>query len=402
MNGSLSLNAWRRWIVVGVFGFSSSLNYLDRQLLSAVAPALKKSLSLSNAEYGLLLSGFSLSYMVASPFAGWFLDRIGLRRGAALAVAVWSTCGLVTGYMMSFTGLLLMRVGLGFSEAAGIPASSKASSTYLKPAELGIGNAIQSIDITLGAIVAPLIVAALSPAFGWRMAFVVCGVAGLLWIPLWWATSQMALPVEKTRNPLPVSKVLVDKRLWAIVGASTLVMAVHSLWLNWTTIYLVDQYHLTPDDANRYFAWIPPVFASVGGLLGGVVAFRRINAGQEPVQARASVCLMAVPLVATTALLPFSPSALLGVAGISISFLGAMAMLINLHVIPLDFFGSDRAAFATSILTGTYGLMQGVLSPAIGFMVDWVGFNSVSVLIAFLSITGALLAFITCRQHRKR
>src|SRR4029078_882587 len=92
--------------------------------------------------------------------------------------------GSLTAWTRSFSGLLACRTILGAAEAAGIPAAGKASAPYLKPRELALGTAFNQVGITLGSVAAPLIVAAMAPRYGWRSTFALCGVLGLLWIPL--------------------------------------------------------------------------------------------------------------------------------------------------------------------------------------------------------------------------
>ena len=96
-----------RWVAVGVFSLFSLLSFLDRQLLAALAPAIKAEFSLTNAEYGAIVSAFSLAYMLMTPLAGWFVDRVGLNLGAMLAVGFWSLDGYATAVAGTFLGLLL-------------------------------------------------------------------------------------------------------------------------------------------------------------------------------------------------------------------------------------------------------------------------------------------------------
>ena len=110
-----------RWIVLGVFVFSTALNYLDRLLVAALAPTLKSEFHLSNAQYGGIISVFSLVYALTAPVAGWFIDRVGLNAGITVSMAVWSLAGIATGLTRSFAGLLASRTVLGIGEAAGIP-----------------------------------------------------------------------------------------------------------------------------------------------------------------------------------------------------------------------------------------------------------------------------------------
>src|ERR1700680_3963704 len=105
-------------------------------------------------------------------------------------------------------------------------------------------------------------VAAMAPIYGWRSVFILCGALGFIWIPLWLATAKrIAVPLTEPSIPdRGIAKILRDRRIWGLAAANALVMTVYTLWTNWTTLYLVEQYHLTEIQANENFAWIPPVF----------------------------------------------------------------------------------------------------------------------------------------------
>src|SRR5580700_9403256 len=105
-----------RWIAITIFLFSSMLNYLDRSLLAAVAPALRSEFQLSNHQYGQIVSVFSLVSALTAPLAGLFIDRVGLNIGAAVAVLVWSGAGAMTGLTSTFRGLIATRTMLGVAE----------------------------------------------------------------------------------------------------------------------------------------------------------------------------------------------------------------------------------------------------------------------------------------------
>src|SRR5215469_16639072 len=95
-----------RWVVISVLILATALNYLDRQLLAALAPSLKSEFHLSNEQYGLVLLAFSLAYAATAPIAGLVIDRIGLTAGMSLAVAGWSAAGMLTGLVASVPALL--------------------------------------------------------------------------------------------------------------------------------------------------------------------------------------------------------------------------------------------------------------------------------------------------------
>lgn len=391
--------AWR-WVAVSVFMFASVLNFLDRQLLAAFAPMLKNEFHLSNADYGALISAFSLAYMVMVPIAGLLIDRVGLRLGAMVTVTAWSIVGMATGVTRTFGNLLACRMALGVAESGGIPSSSKATATYLQTHEFGIGHALQAGGVSIGAIIAPLVAAAMMPIYGWRGSFVLCGGLGLLWTPLWWFTSRR-IPGRNDRTsapPMALREMLADQRIWGLLLTNVLIMTVHSLWSNWITVYFVQERHLTLQEANQYFAWIPPVFASLGGFFGGWLAFRRIRSGGDPIPTRLSVCYWIAPTLLVTAVIPFMPTASAAAAAISLSFFMCLALLTNLHTLPMDLFGARHAAFTAALLSFSYALLQAVISPIIGALVDRIGFSAVFITMSALPLIGVGVLRFTMKQ----
>jgi ACS family hexuronate transporter-like MFS transporter len=397
-DAAAQVTSWR-WVAFGVIIIGSSLNYLDRQLLAAVAPSLKAEYGLSNANYGLLLSAFSFAYMLVTPLAGLFIDRVGVSAGLMIATAAWSVAGAATGLASTLRGLIGCRVALGLSEASVIPAAAKATATYLHPREMGVGTAVQMVGIFGGSVSAPLIVAAVAPIYGWRGAFVICGLLGFAWIPLWALVNRRASSAAPAGDSLSFSirDVLRDSRLWGIVATSALTMTLYSVWMNWTTVYFVQQLGLSQTDANRYFAWIPPLFATLGGLFGGWLAMRQIDRGSKPVDARLRICLVTAPALLITAAVPHLRTPGLAAAAISLSFFGCMTILTNLHVIPIDLFGAKRAALTSAALTCMFALTSTITSPLIGVVVDRFGFGVLCAGVSVLPGLGALILRATVK-----
>jgi len=388
------LYARLRWLAVSIFLISSFLNYLDRQLLAAVAPSLKVEFHLSNHQYGQVVSVFSIVYAVIAPLAGWFIDRVGLNLGVSVAVIVWSIASAATGMTRTLGGLLGSRSMLGVAEAAGIPCAGKATATYLAPRELALGTAVSQVGISLGLAAAPLIVAALTPAHGWRSAFIICGALGLVWTPLWLVTSKL-IPASAPASPIApasIRELLRDRRLWGLVFGTVFIMCLYTLWTNWTTLYFVEQWHLTQEAANRRFAWIPPIFAIAGGFAGGWMAFHWIRGGAPVLAARMRVCwICAAAACVSTAAIPFASSMILANVAISVSAFWAICASTNLYAMPIDLFGPSRAAFGVAALTCAYGLMQTFSSPVIGTVVDRFGFSAVCLGMAGLPLIGVLI-----------
>ena len=389
-----------RWLVVGVLVLSTALSFVDRQVLAALASTIQREFHLSNEGYGYVVSAFSLAYAVFAPVAGLLVDRVGLTVGLSTAVALWSVAGVATAFAGGFGSLIACRAGLGVAESAGIPATAKGFALYLKPHERAMGTALNQVGITVGMMAAPLLVAWLASAYGWRAAFVATGVVGLAWVPLWLLTVRR-VPVPAATGSGEGSAALArDWRLWALAAANVLMMTVYSLWMNWTTIFLVSAHGLSMKDANWRFAWIPPVFASLGGLSGGWLSMRWARAGRGLYAARLRVCVIGGVALTTTALVPWVPGAALATALISVSFFMAVAMSANIYAMPLDLFGARRAAFAVSVLTGSYGLMQAVASPIFGWLIDRFGFGAVCGLCGALPLVSVAVLALVGRSRR--
>ncbi len=394
-----------RWAVMGVFVLCSTINYLDRQTLATLAPLVRADFHLNNAQYGLILSVFSIAYAACAPFAGMLIDRIGLTRAASLAVGVWSCAGICTGFTHGLGGLLGCRGVLGMSEAAGIPGAGKAIHRYLRPAERALGNAWNQAGVSLGLILAPPVATWMAMRYGWRQAFVITGSLGLLWIPLWNLTARKARVLADAGGDSKAAAVdggigalLGSRRMWALVAANALNMSVYSLWTNWTTLYLVEKHRLALAQANWY-AVIPPAIATVGGFGGGWLSLRWMRGGRSAVDARTRVCLGGGVLALATALIPLMPTPGWTAAGISLSILAVSAISVNVYTIPLDTFGGARAGLAISLLVASYGAVQALISPAIGAVVDAHGYGPVCVTAAVLPLAAYAVLRGSQRRH---
>lgn len=381
-----------RWLVVIVFILSSALNYLDRLLLPALAPTIMEEFSLSASGFGYVLSAFSIVYACSSPLMGWLIDRIGLRWGAALAVALWSTAGAATGLAVSFPALIACRALLGLAESGGIPASAKAMATYLPARDQALGSALSQLGLTLGSSLAPLLVTWVAPLWGWRATFVIAGLLGFVWIPLWLAVSRGVPPLTSVQATRPsTSAMFRDARFVSLLGANIVAMTVYSLWTNWTTLFLVRQTGLSQNQVNARLAWIPPIAATLGGLTGGWLARRLISQGMPPLTARLRASLIGALLALLMALAAVVKQPTLATAAICCGLFGTLILSVNYYTIPLDLFGATRAAFAVSMLTGAFGLMQTLLSPAIGALSEAVGWAPLCFTIALMPLFSVLL-----------
>ncbi|HTW68006.1 MAG TPA: MFS transporter [Bryobacteraceae bacterium] len=382
-----------RWVAISVFIFASVLNYLDRQILATMVDIWRAhpEFPFTYDDYGLLLSVFSIAYAVSALFVGWFVDRVGLNRGAGLAVTVWAIASFGTGASHSVHQLLVWRALLGVSEASAIAAVTKAIAMYLLPQERAVGQATSQLGLSLGAGLAPAFAVYFSYRFSWHWAFYAAGIVSLLWIPLWLATSRAVPPAAFVPGRSTHSFALLrDSKLWVLIFANMLGMTVYSLWANWAPTYLIHVQHLTPPQAAHY-TWIVPISGYFGGLLGGLMSWQFVRSGQAPIAARKRACLIATLFLLGTAAVPLAPNPALATLGMSLSYFWVCAWSVNHYTLPIDLYGAGRAAFGGASLVFAYGVMQAVISRPLAAIIENIGFSPVCVVFAVLPLAGYFL-----------
>ena len=391
-----------RWVAISVFILASVLNYLDRQILATMVDIwrTRPEFPFTYDDYGLLLSVFSIAYALSALFAGWFIDRVGLNRGTIAAVAVWAVASFGTGASHSVRELLIWRAVLGAAEASAIAAVTKAVAMYLFPPERAVGQAMSQLGLSLGAGLAPAFAVYFSYRYSWHWSFYAAGLLSLAWIPVWLATSRAIPPVSLPDAGKATHSfgLLRDPRLWALMVANMLGMAVYSLWANWAPTYLVRVQHLTPPEASHY-TWIVPISGYFGGLLGGAISWRFVLSGSTPIAARKRACLISALFLLGTMAVPLAPNPALATLGMSLSFFWVCAWSVNQYTLPIDIYGAKHAAFGGAALVFAYGIMQSIISRPLADVIENFGFAPVCIVFAILPIAGYLWVHVLIRDE---
>jgi ACS family hexuronate transporter-like MFS transporter len=366
-----------RWIAVSAFALSSTLNYLDRNLLSALSPLIMTEFHLNQTGYGWLISAFSFTYAISALGAGWALDCFGVNRSVYAAVTWWSTAAVGTGLVRGFPGLALCRSALGIGESAGVSAVGKLNAIYLKPEERALGAALNQIGLSLGGALAVYWGVQAAMVHGWRWPFMLAGLCGFAWLPLWWFVSRripaqfrnIELSSHQERSAKPSFAILRERNLLLLVLANLLWMGSYSLWSSWTTLYLTHVQNITLQE-SRHYAWIPPLVSNIGGFFGGWLSLRWTRTMTDPIAARRRAVWVAALCSSVTLLLPFAVDVRWATALISASFFFALAGSVNIYALPIDIYGAKRSGMALAALTCSYGLLTTVISPVIGYLSD--------------------------------
>lgn len=291
-----------RWVVLGLVFAAGIINYADRQIIALLKPMLEETFGWSDRDYGHLVSAFQFAAATAYLFAGWFIDRTGLRFGYSLAVGLWSAAAVAHAAARTVLQFTMARVVLGAAEAVNTPASVKAVTVWFPPAERSIALGIMNTATNIGAVITPLIVPVLALQFGWQAAFVVVGATGFIWLLGWSQIRHPQLPqavarsAAATSGPVPWSSVLRNRATWAIAGAKALTDQVWWFVLFWMPDFFnkafgVDMGRIGPPIATIY------VMAAVGALLGGWVPAKLVASGVSVDAARKGTLLVAALIV---------------------------------------------------------------------------------------------------------
>jgi ACS family hexuronate transporter-like MFS transporter len=209
---------------------------------------------------------------------------------------------------------------------------------------------------------------------GWQAPFVLTGLLGFLWIPLW-LFIQRRIPHQYAAQEFRQNRtgsslaILKERKLIVLVAANMLWMGSYSLWSTWTTLYLMGVHRLTLAQSAHY-VWIPPLISNLGGFFGGWLSLRAMKRGSRPIAARQKAVWVSALGFLVTLLLPWAPDAAWATALISLSFFFALAGSVNIYALPIDIFGPARSGLAIAALTCAFGILQTAISPVIGYLSD--------------------------------
>ncbi len=361
----------RRWLIVGLAFTAIMLNYVDRQIIALLKPTLQVEFGWSNRDYSHMASAFQFSAAIAFLGTGWFIDRVGLRRGFAFGVGVWSLAGMAHAAVTTVGGFVGARMVLGAAEAIGTPAQVKTAAVYFPPEQrtmmLGIGN----MAANFGAVVAPLAIPPLALRFGWRSTFLIAGGLGLIWVALWLIVrpppEAEGAAVEGAR--VPWLSMLRDRRQWALVAAKTFS---DEVW--WFLLFF------TPDLFNRRFGLsqgslgLPVAFiylmAALGSLSGGWLPSRLLMRGVSADRARKGSMLVYALLILPVPLLVFTHSAWAGAGMLGLALFAHQGFSTNVFGMTADIFPSRMVGTAIGIAAFAGNLSGMAMIETAGWSLD--------------------------------
>lgn len=336
-----------RWTICALLFFATTVNYLDRQVLSLLKPHLEEIFGWSNSDYANIASVFQFVYAISMLFAGRIIDKLGTKKGYAWAIIIWSvgavihafaipigqSISTVLGFMgigvasVSIVGFMVARAVLGFGEAGNFPAAIKATAEYFPKKERSFATGFFNGGTNIGAVLAPLSVPFIAAKWGWEAAFLFIGAIGFIWLIFWYKyydkpEDQKRLSAEElayikaddgentaannegVTEEAKVSwfKLLTYRQTWSFAVGKFMTDGVWWFFLFWLPAYLKDQYGMMDTQIMLPLAvlYSMTMFGSIGG---GWFPMYFIKRGYEPYDGRMKAMLMiaVIPLVVLAA-----------------------------------------------------------------------------------------------------
>lgn len=246
-----------RWMILFMLFAATTINYLDRQILSILKPILDVELGWTDAQYGMIMSIFQASYAVGLTIFGWIIDKYGARLGFAISIVWWSVGALTHAFAIGVKSMGLSRIILGLGEGGNFPASIKTVTNWFSSGERVFATTLFNSGANVGALVAPATIPFIAAAWGWQSAFVAAGVLGFIWVVFWLrmpkeprvklaAESSELVRAEKeeTRNSIPWKKLLTYRQAWSLIIVRFLTDPIWWFFLFWL-----------PDFFNKHFGY---------------------------------------------------------------------------------------------------------------------------------------------------
>ncbi|NWK96309.1 MFS transporter [Sphingobium lactosutens] len=350
-----------RWMVISLIGLATVINYIDRNALAVMWPAVSRDIGADKADYALLVTTFMIAYAFGQSAFGKIFDVIGTRMGFAVSILFWSLSIGLHSLVRSLGLLALLRVTLGVSEAGNWPGAAKANALWFPQKERALAQGIFNAGASLGAIVSAPLVALLFTGFGWRTTFLLIGILGFLWLVPWlffyradpdahpWL-SQAERDHILGRNDAQAdvrpqgyapgwTQMLRHRQSWAIILSRFFLDPVWWLFVSWLPIYLAETFGFDVQQIGL-FAWVPFVGAMAGSLTGGWLSGALIARGRTVNFARkiaiTTGCVIMLPPLLLTMHAAAPLQAVLLIAAILFGFQMAIN---NIQTLPADYYG---------------------------------------------------------------
>ncbi len=383
-----------RWTVVALLFFATTINYLDRQVLGLLKPALEVEFGWTETDYATIVMAFSAAYALGLLFYGGFVDKIGTKLGYTISIIVWSIAAMFHAAARSTLGFILARASLGLGEAGNFPVAIKATAEWFPKKERALATGIFNSGANIGAVVAPIMVPWILGAYGWEEAFIITGAIGFIWLIFWWfmydvpskkkgvskaeydyihsddkEEEQEVQTEDRSTGASGWLKLFGIRQTWAFVFGKFLTDPVWWFFLFWLPSYFASNFDLDLKKPSLHLA-ILYTATTIGSIGGGYLSGYFIKKGMPVFKARKTAMLLFAIIVIPIIFAQYCTNIWQAVALISLAAAAHQAWSANIFTTASDMFPKKAVSSVVGI-GGMAGSVGGILFPLfVGYVLD--------------------------------
>jgi ACS family hexuronate transporter-like MFS transporter len=373
-----------RWSICALLFCVITINYVDRQVIGVLKPIIEKDMRWSEVDYGNIVTAFQASYGIGMVLVGRWLDRVGTRKGVAIAIALWSVAAMFHAAARGVLAFVLARAALGLAESAAYPGTVKSVAEWFPRKERALGVGILNAGANVGVLLTPIVGIMVAGMWGWRAAFLVTGLLGLLVLAAWLRMYRLPddhphiLAPERAHiiqdgedgvgQALGWSAALRQRQAWYFICGKFFTDPVWYLFLFWLPDFFskTQGMELFPKGEGSVLSTVGPaligvyLLADVGSIAGGWLSSHLIKRGWSVNRARKTTlflaALCALPLVGVASI----DNAAIVVLLIGLGTAGHQAFSSNIFAMITDLY-PRRAVATVAGMGGAAGALGGIL-----------------------------------------
>ncbi len=377
-----------RWTVVALLFFATTINYLDRQVLGLLKPALEVEFNWTETDYSHIVMAFSAAYALGLLGFGRIVDKIGTKIGYTVSIIFWSIAAIFHAAARNTFGFGLARAALGLGEAGNFPVAIKAVAEWFPKKERALATGIFNSGANIGAVAAPIMVPWILGAYGWEEAFIITGAIGFIWLAFWWFLydipsrkknlskaeydhihSDEEEAAEANEAPVGWLKLFGIRQTWAFIFGKFLTDPIWWFFLFWLPSYFASNFALDLKKPSPHLA-ILYTATTIGSIGGGYLSGYFIKKGWPVFRARKTALLIfaiaVIPIVAAQ----YCSNIWQAVALISLAAAAHQAWSANIFTTASDMFPKKAVSSVVGI-GGMAGSVGGILFPLfVGTVLD--------------------------------
>lgn len=400
-------NSNRRWFIVAIIFLAIVFNYVDRQMVSILKPLLKKEFSLNDGGYAWIINLFTICYAIMYPVSGWLVDKFGAGRVMFYSILLWSVACIGGGFARTIGQFGFFRGLLGIAEPANFPAQLKTVTIWFSGKLRATANSLCVAGSSIGAMVAPPLIAWLTLSFNWKTVFYSCGIIGLFIALLWKLVYREPVTVAKqettTASAIPFGwwQLWTTRSLWGILLIRFVSDPVWYFCLFWLPGYLQEGSGLSLAQVGM-FGWIPFLAADLGSIGTSAWSDSMVRKGMQPLKARKRMLTTVAAAAPLCALISYLPNAGTTLFVFSIIAVMALSWLFTVSVVVAEAFPVGNVASVLGI-AGGFGALGAVLfNYYVGQFIGTLGAGKLFMVMALLHPLAALLLWTMVRPEHKQ